>query len=177
MGLSVARFLLPLCALLAACAPAPAGQGPTVVGAAAEGDGNSVEVTLSGSDLAADVWSERGIGAATFALTGGPPPSAILLRLHLRALEELRVTLGRDVIVVSVASGPGHAVSQRHVAPGGAEQQLAPGDDGWLPVAVVAPGPDPAFPLQEGHFAVTLPADAMAGADGGFRIEWVDFFR
>lgn len=177
MGLSVSRVLLPLCVLLAACAPAPTGQGPTVVGAAAEGAGNSVEVTLAGRDLAADVWSEGGIGAATFELKGGPRPAAILLRLHLRALEELRVALGQDVIVVSVASAAGHAVSQRHGAPGGAEQELAPGADGWLPVEIIAPTPDPAFPLQEGHFAVSLPADSLDRAGASIRIQWVDFFR
>lgn len=174
MGLNVSHVLLPLCALIAACTPISGGQGSTVL-SAAEGDGNSVEVTLSGRDLAVDVWSNRGIGAASFALEGGPPPSSILLRLHLRALEELRVTAGEEVTVISVASGPGHAVSQRHVLPNGAEQELAPGDEGWLPLEIVAPTPDPSFPLQEGHFAITLPADLLAGA--GFRIQWVDFFR
>ena len=177
MKMGATRVLLAACALLVACAAAPMGQAEPVVRAAAEGAGNSVEAQVAGRALTVDVWSARGIGAASVELAGGSAPDAVLLRLHLRALEELRLTYGQAEIVASLASGPGHAVSQRRVLPNSEEQPLSPGDPGWMEIQVVSAEPDPPFPLREGHIAVTLPADVLAGDEGVFSVRWVDMFR
>lgn len=177
MRAGATRALLALGVLLVACAGPPAGQGEPLVSATAQGEGNAVEVAVSGREVALDVFSNRGIGSATVELAGGPAPSSLELRLHLRALEELRLSYGGGATVASLASGPGHALTQRRVGPDGVERPLAPGEPGWLAVAIVSPEADPAFPLREGHIAVTLPPDMLAEAEGGLSIQWVDFFR
>lgn len=177
MGMGAARVLLPLCALLAACAGAPAEGAQPVVRAAAEGAGNAAEVAIAGRAVVVDLWSNRGIGAATVTQSGGPPPASVALRLHLWGMEELRLSYGETTLVAAIASGPGHAVSQHSVAQDGSERPLAPGDPGWLEIAVVAAEPDPPFPLRVGHIAVALPADVFAAGEGALGIRWVDFFR
>jgi hypothetical protein len=179
MPAGASRLLLALGVLLAACAPAPAvaptPEEPPRVEARAEGRGNSVEVELDGRAVTLDVASNFGIGRATVAHVGGPAPAALALRLHVRGLEELRVSDAGGVTVASVASGPGHAISQRRVAPDGAEEPIGPESPHWLSISIVAPEPDPPFPLRDGHFAVALPPSALAG--GELLITWVDFFR
>lgn len=177
MGIGAARALLAIGVLLAACAPAPAEQSPPVLSATAEGDGNSLEVAVDGRAVTIDVWSNRGIGGATVALLEGPAPAALALRLHLRAMEELRIADAAGTTVVSVSSGPGHAVSQRRIGPDGVERDLEPGAPGHLAVVIVAAGGSPDFPLTDGHFSVALPPEILAEGDGAFTLRWVDFFR
>lgn len=177
MSAGAARALLTLGILLAACSAPPPGSGPPAVRATARGDGNSAEVALSGRGVVVDIYSNRGIGAATVELTGGPAPDTVELRLHLRGLEELRLSYGEAAVVASVASGPGHAVSQRRVGADGSEEPLDPAHPAWLAIRIVAPEADPAIPLREGHIAVAVPRDALSGPEGAFSIQWVDFFR
>ena len=177
MRTRAARALLALGVLLAACVAASEGQGSPVVRAEAQGDGNVAQVTVTGRAVAIDLWSDSGIGSAVVPLAGGPAPESVELRLHLQGLEELRLSFGRQLIVASVASGPGHDVRQRRVGPDGAERDLKPDKPGWLAVAVVADEADPPFPLRDGYFAVTLPAEALIEGDGALTIAWIDFFR
>jgi hypothetical protein len=177
MRLGVAHALVAIGVLLVACSATPQAPGPPAVRATASGDGNSVEVTVAGGDVALDVWSNRGIGAATVELVGGPAPSSVELRLHLYALEELRINHRQGATVISLASGPGHAVTQRVVGPDGAEEDLDPTSPGWLTTRIVAAEPDPPFPLREGHIAITLPPALLTGDDRVFSLQWVDFFR
>jgi hypothetical protein len=177
MRRTAAYAWLSLCMLLAACATAPQNQEPPLVRATAVGDGNSVEVTVTGRDVALDVWSNRGIGTATVELVGGAAPAALELRLNLRALEELRIEHGKGATVISLASGPGHAISQRRIEPDGSEQAIDPSSPAWLAIRIVAAEPDPPFPLSEGHIAITLPPELIAGGARTFSFQWIDFFR
>lgn len=175
------RVLFALGVLLAACAPAPAPaptpEGQPVLEATAEGRGNSVVVELAGRAVTLDVASNFGIGRATITQVDGPPPSSLALRLHLRGLEELRVTDAEGTTVAEVASAPGHPIRQRRLTPDGAEQPIDHGSPHWLSISIVAPEPDPAFPMRNGHFAVTLSPAALAGGERTIRIAWIDFFR
>lgn len=173
------RMLLALAVLLAACAPAPGPtpEGQPVIEASAEGRGNSVEVELAGRAVTLDIASNFGLGRATVTLTGGPPPSSVALRLHLRGLEELRVTDATGTTVAEVASAPGHTIRQRRLTPDGGEQPIDHSSPHWLGISIVAPEPDPSFPLRDGHFAVTLPGTALAGGEGPLTIAWIDFYR
>lgn len=176
MSIGAARALLALGVLLAACAAAPAGGGQPVVRATPADEGTSLEVAVAGGEVAIDIRSERGIGGATVELSGAPATS-LVLRLHLRGLEELRIADGRGTTVVAVSSGPGHAISQRRVAADGGEQAIGPASPDWLAVSIVSAAPNPSFPLSDGHFAVALPPTRGAGEAGPLSIQWVDFFR
>lgn len=177
MGIGATRALLALGLALVACAPAPAQQPQPALRATAEGDGNSVEVAVTGQAATVDVWSNRGIGGAKLTLLQGPTPDPLTLRLHLRAMEELRLGDAAGTTVVAVSSGPGHEVRQWRIAPDGTEGPLEPGDPRYLAVTIVAANGQPAIPLIDGHFAVTLPADTLAEGEGALTIQWVDFFR
>lgn len=177
MRIGAAGALLALGVLLAACASAPEPEAPPLVRAEATGDGNAVEVAVAGRAVALDVWSNRGIGGATVELAGGATPEALELRLHLRALEELRLSWGGQTQVIGMSSGPGHAVYQSLVGVDGAERALDPANPDWLPVSIESTIADPPFPLSDGHFVVILPPDMLAEGERAFTIQWVDFFR
>lgn len=177
MRRTAAYAWLSFCMLLAACSAASPTEEPPVVRATAAGDGNAVEVTVTGRDVALDVWSNRGIGTATVELVGGAAPASLELRLNLRALEELRIEHGQGITLISLASGPGHAITQRRIAPDGTEQAIDPASPAWLATRIVAAEADPPFPLSEGHIAITLPPELIAEGERTFSFQWIDFFR
>lgn len=175
--MSALHALLALGILLGACAPGPPESALPIIRASAQGDGNSVESAIADGALSLDIWSNRGTGSATVELLSGPPPTSITLRLHLRAMEELRVTYGETTLVATIASDAGHEVRQSLVAPDGSEQPLEPANPLWMEVQIVSPEREPVFPLREGHLAINLPDTVLREGKDAFSIRWVDFFR
>jgi hypothetical protein len=130
-----------------------------------------------------EIRSDGGIGGASITWGAGDAPAVPpVLRLHLRGLEELRLSSGGTVggveTVVSVASTVPHTVRQSTRSEGEAElRPIGEGDPAWLEVAWWPGGEAAAFPLQDGYFDVTI-GDARLTQEGTrLDLRWIDFYR
>jgi hypothetical protein len=103
-----------------------------------------------------------------------------VLRLHVRGLENLRLTYGGTQVEGFVSSTAPHTIHQQIVASGSAApaQDLGPDSPFWMPLRLVASdATTPTIPLANGWIEVELPADFYATNERSFILDWVDFYR
>lgn len=160
---------------LIACTNRPANAQadgePVFAVSAAQGDD---EITLQTEDntTVIDIHSPTGIGSAVFRLEAGRLPAQIVVQLHLRGLEEVRL-VAEEVTVVASVSGE-QVQSQRKIS-GNSEQALGSFDALWLNIQIVAESAT--LPLDAGYFEIHVPEELLERSGGRFEIHWIDFFR
>lgn len=136
------------------------------------------QVDIQSKDRAAliDIHSPTGIGSARFELEAGSLPEEIVLRLHLKGLEEFRLSSAQDSIAASVSSSDASDVHQKIIASGG-DSPLQPSHPLWLQIEIIAGQAEKKIPLEEGYFEITVPKEFTRKAGSSFEIEWIDFYR
>jgi hypothetical protein len=121
-----------------------------------------------------DIQCESGIGQATLRRRASAWPRQLIVRMHLRGLECLKLTSGDVAIEWSIAShGDSKPSISLHTSKG--QTQLALGNPYFAPVEIVSK--DPKIPLQSGYFEVRLPAKMIATNPGSITLAWIDFYR
>ena len=125
-----------------------------------------------------DVSSPRGIGSASIRILAAERPREIVLRFHLRGLEELRFEYDSTAVVVSLPTGaPGTVIEEVRI-PGRPARRLAGGGPHWMAVQPRHADGSPAErPQPDGWIEVHVPEDFVNGNADAFRIVWVDFYR
>jgi len=125
-----------------------------------------------------DVRSPSGISRAVIERTGDAWPKAVVVRLHLKGLENLKVSAGAVAVGASAGVRDGK-VEARQWTPGKDETPLAPDDPRRLAIRVLGKDGKMAadVPLDGGHFEVTLPAAFLRANPKSLTVEWVDFYR
>ena len=101
-------------------------------------------------------------------------PGTMILRLHLKGLEDFHLTSSQTNIAASISSGEEPNIRQRVVSPG-SESPILPGNPLWMEIDVVAE--HDTIPLEEGYFEITVPGEFLEKAGTSFQIEWIDFYR
>jgi len=137
-----------------------------------------VTPAVSGAEAALDIFSETGIGAAEVRLKAGNFPQKMLLRLHLKGLEELRISCDGQILLASVSSSEEREIRQsRGVARGDSLEweTLEPGSRYWMEIRIV--GGNSRIPLTEGYFEVQLPRFFREDKIFQFSLRWIDFYR
>ena len=128
-----------------------------------------------------DIYSRSGIDKANIKLASGPFPDQVVLHLHLRGLEELRLQYDKTTVIAAIAGEAGHPVRESvDDAPGkaGDRRAITPDSVYWMQVTIVSDAETPRIPLSGGYIAVELPRDFVArGPYRSFVIQWIDFFR
>ena len=164
---------------LAGCAIANANPGgqATVLEVLAQGQDDRIDVSVKDRTAYLDVHSGSGIGSAQIKLVSGGPLEQIFLRLHLKGLEELRITDEPMAMILRVSSGENPVVMQSVIDESGEELQIAPGQPNWIDFQIVANQPSPRIPLEQGYFELLLPAEMLNSGDQSVSIHWIDFFR
>jgi hypothetical protein len=124
------------------------------------------------------IQSPSGIGQAVFERTGSAWPAKVVLQLHLRGLESLRITAGDSVLGAAVGVTEGR-MTQRSWRGASEEQELADDDPWRVKVrAVDAQGrPATKLPLEDGLLEVELPQAVLRENPGAITLEWIDFYR
>jgi hypothetical protein len=129
------------------------------------------------ADLAiVQIFSSSGIGSADIEVTSAALPQKILLRFHLRGLEELRFTYG-DTSVTAAVSSAGDKTAHQSQLSNGQEHSVSEGSPYWMPIRVVPGAADATLPPQESYIEVEAPADFITRGQRKFSIHWVDFYR
>lgn len=176
--LTTFHFRIRTCLLIAALVAgmggcvAPAQGGPVFVVTTRSPD-DRVTVALVGSRAEVDVFSKTGIGSADVALTSGRRPSSLVLRFHLKGLEQMRFSYGATVVTVSVPSNRESPVLET-IGLAGGEETISRGSPYWMSVEYVEAAKDP---VGKGYFLVTAPQDFVTADPWAFSMSWVDFFR
>ena len=109
-------------------------------------------------------------------------PDAVILRLHLRGLENLRIDNGQIEIIASILSHSGNRILQRirNVSDGtGKAKELQAADPRRLAIKIVdrAPKPTGKIPIQDGYVEIMLPAVLLAKPGSTLHLNWIDFYR
>jgi hypothetical protein len=177
MSRSYLQIIL-LSLFLASCAglPARAQSGEPVFQITKKNTDDQVSIQYQNGTIFIDFHSPSGIGSATFELESGPMPAEIILRLHLKGLEEFRLTSAQSNIAASLASSDASNISQRIIALG-SESPLPPNHPLWMEIEVVSSQTEKKIPLEDGYFEITVPKEFIQNAGNSFEIEWIDFYR
>ena len=150
--------------LLSACASPSATTSSTFKAVPLKGDPRVV-LSTTNEMLLADITSPTGIGSAQIEKTAGQWPPKIVLRLHLKGLEDFKFHYGNTTVEVSVSSQTDHAVREV-VEQGGKTSALSTGDPNWIAVTQAA-----------GYFDLEAPAAFLQSGETQFTIEWIDYYR
>ena len=113
-----------------------------------------------------DIQSPTGIGSAAFELESGNMPGNMILRLHLKGLEQFRLSSAQDRIAASSSGGDPGKVESQTLLSSGTESPLLPGNPLWMDIQ-----------LEEDYFEVIVPQEFIRNAGKTFEIEWIDFYR
>ncbi len=186
---SLAAALLWLGLLLSACAAQS--ESATPAGGVQIENVRDAQITplRIGSALLLDIRSDTGIGGADVRLDAGLEVRDIVLRLHVRGLEQLTfgapdgtvvtVSVPSSAAVTALAAGVELPLLQSLHTADGSDTPITRGHPWWMETGIVSDDPAlaPTIPLQNAHFEVTVPS-AFLRADGrSFSLTWVDFFR
>lgn len=164
--------------LLVSCAGLPAGAGPgePVFLVTTKNRDEQVDIRHENGAAFIDIHSPTGIGSAKFELESGAMPGEIVVRLHLKGLEEVRLVSAEDSLSASVSSSDSSRLNQKIISPG-SEMPLLPGHPLWMEIEIVSGQPEKKIPLEEGYFEIRLPKEFIRKAGRSFEIAWIDFYR
>lgn len=137
-------------------------------------DDSRISFTKQDDETIIDVTSEFGIDNATIKRMTNEWPKSMILRMHLKGMESLKIGNGRETIKLEVSSTgkPRHLISLKV---GESESALGKGFPHWTEVRVV--GGEWKIPLKQGYFEVPLPVGLFKQNPEAITVKWVDFYR
>jgi hypothetical protein len=160
--------------MMAACQVRPAQQSNYAI--SVDGDGNRVVPHEAETETLFEVRSTTGIGSAGVEQTSGELPAKILIRLHLKGLEEFTFQYHETVVTVSVSSHGDGMVTETIRTAGSDQIPIGPESPYSMPVRVVQ-NPDSNNGSSTAYFEVQAPQDYIQGKHTAFSIRWIDFYR
>jgi len=143
----------------------------------AEGDGANAAISIEEKVAAFDIHSRSGIGRATIEHVSGALPEKIVVRLHLKGLEEFQLSYGRTVVTARVSSSDSRNIVQSVDPPGSDKRSITPDSPFRMEVRIASDQVAPRIPLEQGSFEITLPKDVFGKGRRSFSIRWIDFYR
>lgn len=156
---------------------------------AAADDPPPFKVTTKRADDRVDVKSEKdkatisvhspfGISHAVIERAGETWPDAVALQLHLKGLENFKVTDGKVKLEGSVSLQDGKPVV-RLWRDGKEDAPLDSKNPYWMEVRIVGDDGRPAkeIPLKGDYFEMPLPRALFEGNPKAVTVSWIDFYR
>jgi hypothetical protein len=165
--------------LLVSCASLPGNAQPQepVFIVITKNPDDQVSIQYENSTTLIDIQSPTGISSAAFELESGSMPGNMIVRLHLKGLEQFRLTSAQDQIAASVSSGETVHIDEQTIYSSGTESPLLPKHPLWMEIEIVSSQTEKKIPLQEGYFEITVPQEFIRNVGKTFEIEWIDFYR
>jgi hypothetical protein len=139
---------------------------------------DGVEVKVEKDKAVFSVHSPFGISQAVIEHEREKWPDAVVLRLHLRGLENFRVSNGTVTLDAAVSSQGGR-VTVRLWKDGAEDAPLDEKSPLWTDIRIVSSDGKPAneLPLKNGYFEMTLPTAFFQGNPKSITLTWTDFYR
>jgi len=153
---------------------------PVIVHRTGDVRGEVISVDEKEGRTIVDVRSAIGIGRMKLSAANDQWPTTLVLRLHLRGLESLRIGNGTSSIDISILSYEPHRQLCEVVhTPGERRQSVDEESPFWMPVQIknTETAGQPKIPLVDGYFEVTLPAVLLKHKPKSLSIRWIDFYR
>lgn len=139
-------------------------------------DDDKVEVKVEDGNAIFSVQSSFGISQATIERRGDNWPTSVTVRLHLKGLENLKITNGKETLKASVSS---QDAKVRLWKDGEEDSPLDSKHPYWMEVRLVGKDGEPVktIPLKDGYFEMQLPKALFEHNPPSITLHWIDFYR
>ena len=139
-------------------------------------DTDRVDVKADKKQTAFIVKSPFGISNAVIERTGEKWPDSVVLRLHLKGLENFKATNDKLKLEASVSSQDGKV---RLWKDGKEDKPLDAKSPYWMSIRMVGNNGKPAIaiPLKDGYFEMPLPKAFFEWNPKAITVSWIDIYR
>lgn len=139
-------------------------------------DSDKVEVTVEKDKAAISIRSPFGISQAIIERHENKWPTTVMLRLHLKGLENFIVTNGNVTLQAALSSQDGKV---RLWKDGKEDSPLDSKHPYWMEVRLVGKDGEPVktIPLKDGYFEMQLPKALFEHNPQSITLNWIDFYR
>jgi hypothetical protein len=141
-------------------------------------DNDTVEVRADKEKTMFIVKSPFGISQAVIERAGEKWPDAVVLRLHLKALENFKASNSKVRLEASASLQEGKPLV-RLWKDGKEDAPLDSRSPFWMEIRMVGGDGKPAkaIPLKDGYFEMALPKAFFEGQPKSITVNWIDFYR
>jgi len=141
-------------------------------------DNDKVDVKAETGKVAFSIHSPFGISHAVIERGGEKWPDAVALRLHLKSLENFKVTNGKVTLEGSASLRDGKAEG-RVWKDGKEDSPLDAKSPYWIDVRILGDDGKAAkeIPVKDGYFEMVLPKAFFEGNPKSITVSWIDFYR
>ena len=139
-------------------------------------DNDRVVVKADKDKVELAVHSPFGISDAVIERADEKWPDAVVLRLHLKGLENFSVSNDKVKLEASVSSQDGRV---RLWKDGKEDTPLDAKSPYWMEIRMVSSDGKPAktIPLKDGYFELQVPKTFFEGNPKSITLNWIDFYR
>ena len=139
-------------------------------------ENDRVEVKSEGDKVVLMLHSPFGISNVIIERTGETWPDSLVLRLHLKGLENLSITNEKKKLEASVSSQDGKV---RLWVDGQEDLLLDATSPYWMEIRMVGSDGKTAktIPLKDGYFEMKCPKRFFEGNPKSINVNWIDFYR
>lgn len=139
---------------------------------------DAVEVRAEKGRTVFSVKSPLGISQAVVERKGDKWPTAVVLRLHLKGLENFRASNGKVTLAAAVSVQDGKP-KVRLWKDGKEDAPLDEKSPFWMDIRILTGEGKPVreLPLKDGYFEMALPRAFFEGNPKAITMNWIDFYR
>ncbi len=135
-----------------------------------------IDVEVEKASMVYSVHSPFGISQAVIESTSGNWPDTVKLRLHLKGLENLKISNGKVTLEAAVSSQDG---TVRLWKDGKEDIPLDSKSQYWMEIRLIGNDgkPTKTMPLNDGYFEMQLPKALFEDSPKSITLNWIDFYR
>ena len=170
--------IIALLLLVGAVGLTVAGEEPTMFEITTRRKDDAVEVRVEKDRTVFSVKSPVGIGQAVVERKGEKWPEVVVLRLHLKGLENFRASNGKVKLAAAVSVLDGKP-KVRLWKDGREDAPLDEKSPFRMDLRILTGDGKPAskIPLKDGYFEMSLPRAFFEGNPKSITLTWIDFYR
>ena len=139
-------------------------------------DNDKLEVKVEKDKTVVSVHSPFGISQTVIERTDGNWSDIVMLRLHLKGLENFKVSTGKVTLEAAVSSQDGKV---RLWKDGKEDSPLDANSPYWMEIRILDGDDEPTtiIPVKDGYFEIPLPRALFEDNPKSITVSWIDFYR